>query len=132
MQTQELDRRKTVLIVDDEPAIRTGLKFALDERYRIVCARDGVEAIQLFRQHSPDLILLDMLMPRADGFAVLAAVRANANGSEPKIIVFTVMDESKKAIKALKLGADDYLVKPCAVDRIRDAVADLVRDLDGS
>jgi two-component system KDP operon response regulator KdpE len=102
-----------VLVVDDDPAIRKSLERELDASgYTTVSASDGLEGVRTFESHSPDLILTDLSMPRSDGFGLISAVRAK--GRTP-IIVLSVRGDDADKIRALDLGADDFVTKPFSV-----------------
>ena len=99
-----------VLIVDDDLTLLRGMQDSLeDEEYHVVTARDGQEALRLVYSERPDLIILDVMMPRLDGWQVCQRVREM---SDVPIIILTAKTEKKHIIKGLDLGADDYLVKP--------------------
>ena len=99
-----------VLIVDDDLTLLRGMQDSLeDEEYHVVTARDGQEAMRLVYSERPDLIILDIMMPRLDGWQVCRRVREM---SDVPIIILTAKTEKKDIIKGLDLGADDYLVKP--------------------
>jgi two-component system LytT family response regulator len=109
--------RLNVLVVDDEPLARAGLKILLDaDRHvgTVVEARNGKEAIAAIRTQRPDLVLLDVQMPRMDGFAVIEAV-----GPEKMPAVIFVTAHSHYAIRAFEISAVDYLLKPVTEDRFR-------------
>ena len=99
-----------VLVVEDEPGISTILVAYLErDGLRAQLAQDGQEAVQLFRQFHPDLVLLDIHLPAMDGIDVLRAIRDQ--GQTPVIMVTALADDVDKLV-ALRLGADDYVVKP--------------------
>ena len=107
--------RLSVLVVDDEPIAREGLKLLLGRRPHVESvseARNGREAIALIREQKPDLVLLDVQMPRTDGFAVVHAVGAERM---PPIIFVTAHDQY--AIRAFEIAAIDYLLKPVTEER---------------
>ena len=107
------------LIVDDEPLAREGLKILLSNDPQVEAvweARNGREAVALIRDQQPDLVLLDIQMPRMDGFAVVEAVGA---GKMPAVIFVTAHDQY--AIRAFEISAVDYLLKPVAEERFRIA-----------
>ena len=107
--------RLTVLVVDDEPLARDGLKLLLGRQPRVGSvseARNGREAVALIRQQKPDLVLLDVQMPRMDGFAVVQAVGAE---HMPAVIFVTAHDQY--AIRAFEIAAVDYLLKPVSEER---------------
>lgn len=102
-----------ILVVDDDPAIRRSLQQELRaSAYTTLTAGDGVEGVQTFESHTPDLILTDLSMPRSDGFELISAVRAK--GRTP-IIVLSVRGDDADKIRALDLGADDFVTKPFSV-----------------
>jgi len=110
--------RLKVLIVDDEPLAREGLKLLLagDAHAQLIEARNGREAVARIRDDKPDLVLLDIQMPRMDGFAVVEAVGA---ASMPAVIFVTAHD--RYAIRAFEISAVDYLLKPVNEERFRIA-----------
>lgn len=109
---------KTILLVDDEPTLVEALHYNLTkEGYRVITATDGVEALERARRDAPDLILLDLMLPRMDGLDVCRAVRRE---SMVPIIILTAKDTEVDTVLGLELGADDYLVKPV---RLRELLA---------
>jgi adenylate cyclase len=116
------DGRATVLVVDDDAAVRSLLAKTLEkEGYRVISAGNGVEALMLAREHRPQAITLDVLMPQMDGWAVLKALKADVDLCNIPVIVVTVLNERGMAIP---LGAADFVTKP--VDRQR--LAAILRD----
>ena len=113
--------RLNVLVVDDEPLARDGLKLLLSGKPRVGSvseARNGREAIALIREQKPDLVLLDVQMPRVDGFAVVEAIGA---ARMPAVIFVTAHDQY--AIRAFEIAAVDYLLKPVTEERFSLAFA---------
>lgn len=108
--------RLRVLVVDDEPLAREGIKLMLGGDSEIVEARNGREAVAKIREEKPDLVLLDVQMPRMDGFAVVEAVGAD---KMPAVIFVTAHDQY--AIRAFEISAVDYLLKPVTEERFRIA-----------
>jgi len=99
-----------VLVVDDDPSIRQTLTRELARAgHEAISAADGVEGKELFAARRPDLVITDLAMPRADGHAVIAAVR---QVDQTPIIVLSVRGEEEDKVRALDLGADDYVTKP--------------------
>src|SRR5947208_10765525 len=105
-----------VLIVDDEPLAREGIKLLLGSDSQVVEARNGREAVAKIREEKPDLVLLDVQMPRMDGFGVVEAVGAD---KMPAVIFVTAHDQY--AIRAFEISAVDYLLKPVTEERFRVA-----------
>lgn len=102
-----------VLIVDDEPFNVDFLVQALDdEDYQVLTASNGQEALDKIRSEHPDLVLLDLMMPILDGFAVLSQVKADDNLRDTPVIIVSADHDSKSIVKGIKQGADDYITKP--------------------
>ena len=99
-----------ILIADDEANIRRILQTRLEmQGHQLALAENGAEALELFRGFEPDLVVLDVMMPELDGFAVTERIRAQ---SEVPIILLTALNEVADRITGLELGADDYMIKP--------------------
>lgn len=104
---------KTILVVDDEPAIRDLLKYNLErEGYHIIEASDGIEGINVALEQKPDIILLDIMLPKLDGLSVCKRIK---NSMTIPIIMLTAKSEEIDTILGLELGADDYITKPFSV-----------------
>lgn len=102
-----------VLIVDDEPNIVISLEFLFKrEGFEVSVARDGEEGLTAIRGEHPDLVVLDVMMPKLDGFAVLEAVRADPALTSTRILMLTAKGREAEHKKGLALGADAYLSKP--------------------
>jgi two-component system, OmpR family, response regulator MprA len=115
-----------VLIVDDEPAVRDALRRSLAfEGYETALAVDGLEALEKTASYEPDLILLDVLMPRMDGLT--AARRLRAAGQRVPILMLTARDTVGDRVTGLDAGADDYLVKPFELDELLARIRALLR-----
>ena len=105
---------KTILIVEDETNIVDILSFNLEkEGYDTIEAYDGETGLQLAREQDPDLILLDLMLPKMDGFEVCRRLRAE--GSAIPILMLTAREEEADKVLGLELGADDYITKPFAI-----------------
>ena len=119
---------KKVLIVDDEPNIVISLEFLVKkEGFTVAVAADGEEALAKVAEFSPDLILLDVMMPKKSGFEVCEALRADPARSGLKIIMLTAKGRDTEMAKGLALGADAYMTKPVStkdlIARIREVLA---------
>ncbi|MDD4857342.1 MAG: response regulator [Candidatus Krumholzibacteria bacterium] len=102
-----------VLVVDDEDHIRRILKFQLEKHgYRVVLAENGEIALELVRREGPDLVILDLMMPKMDGFETCRRIRQNFQTAQIPIIMLTAKSELPDKIKGLQDGANDYLIKP--------------------
>ena len=116
---------KTILIVDDEPAARYGLRRALEGHYRVLEADSAAAARSTMATDSPDLLLLDVVMPGEDGLSFLKWLREQ--GNELPVLMISALDTAKTAVEALQLGAADYLVKGFELDELRQRVANLLK-----
>ncbi|RAJ66898.1 two-component system response regulator MprA [Streptomyces sp. Amel2xB2] len=115
-----------VLIVDDEPAVRDALRRSLSfEGYGTELAEDGPQALEKTASYEPDLILLDVLMPRMDGLTV--ARRLRESGTRVPIMMLTARDTVGDRVTGLDAGADDYLVKPFELDELLARIRALLR-----
>ncbi|MEE8279207.1 MAG: response regulator [Alphaproteobacteria bacterium] len=115
---------RSVLVVDDEPNIVLSLEFLIKQAgYEVRVARDGDAAIKAIEERLPDLVLLDVMMPKRDGFDVCETIRANPVWKEIPIIMLTAKGRDIEREKGLALGADAYITKPFstrdALDQIR-------------
>lgn len=107
-----ITEKKTVLVVDDETDLREAIATALEyEGFLVAKAVDGEEALTQAELIKPDLILLDILMPKRDGIAALKDIRETEWGKEIPVIVMTVLDDMGRIAEAIEAGADEYLVK---------------------
>ena len=104
---------KRVLIVDDEKNIVVSLEFLLEQAgYQYEIARDGREAMTLLTEFSPDLVLLDVMLPHINGFEVCRRIRENSAWADIKIIMLTAKGQEAEMAKGLALGANAYISKP--------------------
>ena len=116
------------LVVDDSITMRRVTQRLLERQgMRVVTAKDGVEAIVMLREHTPDIILLDVEMPRMDGYEFAAHVRGDRETAELPIIMITSRVSDKHKARAIELGVNDYLGKPYQEAKLLDAVNDLLR-----
>lgn len=125
---QQLDRAvmsdvpKRILLVDDDPDVLASIEMALKSRgYDVLLAHDGAEGLMRAERDAPDLIILDVVMPRRSGFAVLDRLRCNRSRS-PRIILLTGNTEQRHRDFAVSHGADAFLHKPFAVPDLLDEV----------
>jgi DNA-binding response OmpR family regulator/two-component sensor histidine kinase len=120
--------RSTILLVDDNPqilAILSDLLRPLD--YRLFCAMNGSEALELAAAHRPDLVLLDVMMPGMDGFSVCQALRADPQLARVPVIMITALDDRASRLRGFEAGADDFIGKPFDYVELRTRVATILR-----
>ena len=125
------DSKKKILIVDDEPSIQDLLVFNLEkEGYKTMTASDGEEGITLALSQNPDLILLDVMLPKADGLTVCKRIRQTM--SKVPIIMLSAKGEEIDKILGLEIGADDYMTKPFSIRELIARVKANLRKMDQS
>ena len=113
----------SVLIADDEPNIVLSLEFLLEEAgYRVRVARDGQEVLDALALEVPDLILLDVMLPRISGYDVCQRVRANPAWRAVRIVMLSAKGREAEVSKGLAIGADAYVTKPFAIKELMTEV----------
>lgn len=124
-----------ILVVDDDPDVLEALKIVLESRpYTVITARDGLEGLEKVRQQNPDLIILDLLMPRLDGFGVVRALKEDpryAKYSKVPILILTAVREEASRRRyeletGLEMDVDDYVEKPIAPEELLHRVEKLL------
>ncbi len=121
------DRRTVALVVDDSITVRRVTQRLLERNgMRVLTAKDGVDAVSLLQEHLPDIILLDIEMPRMDGYEVAAHVRNDPRLKHIPIVMITSRVSEKHRARAIELGVDDYLGKPYQESQLLDAIEPLV------
>ncbi len=118
---------KKVLLVDDEPNILLSLEFLMQRAgYQIETAADGDAALACIAANPPDLVLLDVNMPKRDGFDVCQTLRANPDWAAVRVIMLTAKGRDVEREKGIALGADDYITKPFSTQDVVDKVKALL------
>jgi DNA-binding response OmpR family regulator len=126
VKTGEEQHRAKILVVEDEPNMVVGLRDNFEfEGYEVITARDGVEGLQLALEESPDLVVLDVMMPRMSGLEVCKQLRAQ-RASIP-IIMLTARGQEVDKVVGLELGADDYVTKPFSIRELLARVKAVLR-----
>jgi len=118
---------KRILLVDDDAEIVESLRLALESNgYTVLIARDGNQGLALTERENPDLVILDMMMPKRSGFLVLEKMRRTRE-SPLRVIMITANEGSRHKAYAEMLGVDDYIRKPFPMDRLLDSVDRLLK-----
>jgi len=121
----EIQDNERILVVDDETSIRRILETRLKMAgYEVLTAADGEEAIELYQKENPDLVVLDVMMPKLDGYGVTREIRKT---SETPIIILTALGDVSERITGLELGADDYVIKPFSPKELEARVKAVLR-----
>ena len=120
-------KQATILVVDDEPFICRSLTFVLrKDNYRVFEARNGEEALAAIREHKPDLVFLDVMMPKMNGFQVTEHVRADRALDGVKIILLTAKGQECDREVGKTAGANDYMTKPFSPSKILDRAREIL------
>lgn len=118
---------KSILVVEDEPNIVLSLQFLMKKAgFEVRVARDGEEALSAVNERAPDLILLDVMIPKRDGYDVCQTIRANAAWRDIYIIMLTAKGREIDREKGLALGANDYVTKPFSTRDLTDKVKQIL------
>ena len=116
-----------VLIADDEPNILISLEYLMKRQgYEVLVARDGQEALDQLRAHRPQLVLLDVMMPRKSGFEVCSELRADEAIRDTLVLMLTAKGRDTDVAKGLGVGADAYMTKPFSTKELAQKVAELL------
>ena len=117
--------QRTILLVDDDPDVLGAMKTVLAQKgYRVLTAADGNMGLAAAEREAPDLIVVDMMMPRKSGFLVLEKLKGR-KGAGPKVVMITANEGSRHRAYAEMLGVDDYVRKPFSMDRLLESVGRL-------
>ncbi len=117
----------TILVVDDDPVIQKLLSVNFEmEGYRVVTASDGLDGLERVKEESPDLVLLDVMMPRMDGFEVTRRLKSDPATKEIPVVLLSAKAQSTDLQVGLDAGADDYVTKPFDPLELLDKVAALL------
>ncbi len=122
------DTRTKILIVDDELDTLLPLKRALEmEDFNVIEAQDGVEALEKVRGEIPDLVLLDLMLPKINGFEVCQRLKQDEATSSIPIIMLTAKGETSDKVEGIEIGADDYVTKPFNLDELKARIKAVLR-----
>ncbi|MEA3279850.1 MAG: sigma-54 dependent transcriptional regulator [Thermodesulfobacteriota bacterium] len=116
-----MNKKATILVVDDERGVRQSFNMVLKDEYRVLLAGTGKKAVEIYAKHSIDLVLLDILLPDINGLELLGKLKEAEPGTE--IIMVTAVNEIRSAVKAIKLGAYEYIIKPFIVEDVLTVIS---------
>jgi DNA-binding response OmpR family regulator len=118
---------KKIMVVEDNKILRNALKFNLEEnKYIVVTADDGEEAVEKAYSENPDLIILDLVLPKLDGYMVCSLLKKDKRYSSIPIIILTARDKKEVLKMSGKVGADAYMIKPFKSKILRDKIKKLI------
>jgi DNA-binding response OmpR family regulator len=122
-----MPENKKILIADDEPDFVELISMRLEVNgFKVVAAKDGQEAIDKTKKENPDLLILDLMMPKLDGFEVCRMLKFDDNFKNLPIIVLSALDQQQDREKAIKAGADEYFIKPFDLSLLLTKIRDLI------
>jgi len=119
-----MESRPMILICDDEPALRELIRASMDDGFVFAEASDGIAALELAREVEPDVVILDLMLPRLSGLEVLERLNADEELKDVPVLVITAWNETREDV--LAAGADEFVTKPFDPDELRVAVNRLV------
>lgn len=118
--------KKKILIADDEHKIIMALEYSFRKNgYEVFIARDGSEVLEILKEETPDIILLDVMMPNVDGYSTLSEIRKNEKLKDVKVIFLSAKAGENDIQKGLELGADAYITKPYSIKKLMEKVEEL-------
>lgn len=117
---------KKVLLTDDDPRMRILVSLTLGDDFVLLLAGDGEEAVQVARREMPELILLDIIMPKLDGFEVCRRLKSDSDTREIRIVMLTGKDSPEDVQRGIEAGADAYFIKPFSPRALLDKVNELL------
>jgi DNA-binding response OmpR family regulator len=124
----ESEEKALILVVDDDPDIRDIVSFRLERAgYEIAQATNGEDALRLARERTPSLCILDVMMPRVNGFEVVRELRSDPSTQSVPVLMLTASVQDKDVARGFEIGADDYLKKPFNTGELLARVAALLR-----
>jgi CheY-like chemotaxis protein len=115
-----------ILVVDDDPDLLISMKDLLGEKYRVLTARDGYDAVQIAGEKKPNLILLDLNLPVLDGFSVLMMLKSDDHTRPIPVVILSATREKSKIIRAQQEGATGYITKPFDPEQVYTKIEKLV------
>ena len=114
--------KKSVLVVDDEPSVRSLISSLLSEDYTVFQASDGEEAVSAAREHKPNLILMDMMMPKVDGYTACYNIKSEPGLKEIPVIMLSGVGHDLNKKLGMQFGADGYITKPFNLEELEEIV----------
>lgn len=123
-------KKNRILVIEDEPGLREGIKAILQKSgYEVILASDGKEGLDMARKESPDLIILDLMMPKIDGYKVCRLLKFDSRYKQIPIIIFTVRAEKEDETMAYSAGADAYITKTLEPKVLLDKIEELLKKI---
>lgn len=118
--------KKTLLIIEDEENIANAQKLILEKDFNIHIAADGEQGLTKAQEVKPDVILLDLMLPKMNGIEVCKNIRTNKEISATKIVMVTARDQPQDEMQGMETGADDYIMKPFEADELKHVISQVL------
>ena len=115
-------KKACILVVDDEQYIRLLVRRLLSDKFTVLEGNDGAEAVDMAREHKPDLILMDILMPNVDGYNACSMIKADQSTKKIPVVMLTGIGYELNKKLAKEMGADDYITKPFTLEKLLDTI----------
>ena len=115
-------KKACILVVDDEQYIRLLARRLLSDKFTVLEASDGAEAVDMAREHKPDLILMDIMMPNVDGYNACSTIKTDQSTKRIPVVMLTGIGYELNKKLAKEMGADDYITKPFTLEKLLDTI----------
>ena len=115
-------KKACILVVDDEQYIRLLVRRLLSDKFTVLEASDGAEAVDMAREHKPDLILMDIMMPNVDGYNACSMIKTDQSTKRIPVVMLTGIGYELNKKLAKEMGADDYITKPFTSEKLLDTI----------
>jgi DNA-binding response OmpR family regulator len=122
--------KKLILAVDDEPSILLAVEDTLNEKYDVITAKNGKEAVKIAAQKRPDMIIMDVMMPEMDGFTALKTIRTEMSPSAPPVIFLSAKSGMADIEHGIELGGFDYITKPFSPMKLLKKVDEVIERIE--
>ncbi len=119
--------KQNILIIEDEENIARAQELILSAKYSTSIAKDGAEGLNKARKLKPDLIILDLMLPKVNGIEICRRIRADSELADTKVVMVTAKNQSADELKGMDIGADDYIMKPFEAEELMHVVSQVLK-----
>ena len=120
--------KKNILVIEDDENIAKAHKIILQDQFNVHIAKDGKEGLQKAKALKPQLVILDLMLPKINGLEVCKSIRADKALSSTKIVMVTAKDQARDELEGMETGADDYITKPFEPDELKHVVEQVLNE----
>lgn len=121
-----MDKHK-ILVVDDEPSVRLTITRTLEKSYCVIEAENGEEAIRIAKEQKPDLVLIDLMMPKMDGYTACSKIKSSEETKEIPVLILTAIGHELNKKYANEMGADGYITKPFTHEELLNTISQYIK-----